>query len=482
MVNWKSLILLLILLFSSFTLVLPFATGTQSDSNVIFSDDFDRTQVDALKWVVVENTNMSGYPAWGGAINVKAGQIAFSSNGSTFPWVRTLNNPFPSVGDFAVEFSLTYKIIGDSGNGVRIFSNQQNPNVYDSANNIFTLWAHDEGETTGVILIELFNKVVYKDYVPGFKPTSPVHTYRLEYVKGNYTVYVDNRAVASMASQIRPTAIGLGHPPIPTLPYPPETTQTWAYWGWTSFSLDSIKVTALLPNENSLEPTNLSLTVNAALQIGLQFEVTGKLGSKNMVLPSQNIILSYNVPGTETWTPITSTTTDNEGAFSAFWIPTATGVFTIKAQYLGNTVYEGSQDCKNISVTQNDGNSVFLVESNSTLSAIMFNSASNEASFNVSGPSGTYGYIRCIIPKTLLPNPNLLNVHLDGNKTAYSITELSEGSWLLYLTYSHSSHTIMLGMQTLPQTDFTVYGVIVAAAILGLLAAGVIVFARNLNK
>jgi hypothetical protein len=220
---------------------------------------------------------------------------------------------------------------------------------------------------------------------------SPAHTYLLEYADGNYTVYVDNKAVASTASQIRPTAIGLGHPPIPTLPYPPETTKTWAFWGWTSFSLDSIKITATsnqvpTENDNDLEPTVQPL----------------------------------------------------------------------------------------------NGNATFLVESNSTLSVIAFNSETNEASFTVTGPSGTTGFIRCIIPKTLLSDPNLFNLYLDGNKTAeYSITEFSEDSWLLHFTYSHSSHTIKLTMQTPPQTDFTVYAAIVAATILGLLSSGLIVATRK---
>ncbi len=497
MTNLKGLALIFILAVSSLSFILPFVNG--SDSTVLFSDDFEGVQVDASKWVVTENTDRSGYPAWGGNVNVSDGHLSLSSNGSTFPWVRTVNNPFPATGDFAIEIKLTYTIIGDSGNGIRIYSNQKIANEYDSCTDLFTLWAHDEGETTGVIYIELFGKVVYKDYVPGFKPTSPAHIYRFEYSGGNYTVYVDNKAVATCASIVRPTAIGLGHPPISTLPYPPETTQRWAYWGWTSFNLDSIKVMSISggnsqPDQNGTQPTNttqkgptnISLQVSMAQQIGLQLDITGNLTSQNNPLPDQNVILYSNVPGTQTWTPITSTTTGINGEFSAQWIPTATGVLTLKAQYAGNAGYEGSQVCKNISITQNNNQAALMVESNSTLSAIIFNSETNEASFKVSGPSGTHGYIRCVIPKTLLSDASLLNVSLDNNTVAYSITEQSTDSWLLYLTYSHSSHNIKIGMQaaTQPQlpADFTVYAAIVAGAILAILAAGILVFARKLNK
>jgi hypothetical protein len=395
MVNWKSLILLLILLFSSFTLVLPFANGTQADSNVIFSDDFDRTQVDASKWVVMENTNMSGYPAYGGNISVSDGHIALSSGGSSFPWVYTKNNPFPASGDFSVEFNLTFTCLGDWGSCIRIFADSPTDDADKWTGCVLSIGAGDEDPTRGKITIELFGKEVHRIYVPGgFKPSADPHIFRLDYHQGNYTVYVDNTAVGTVKTDIRVSAIGLGHPPCYYVPFSPQKVEEWGYWGWTSFSLDSIKVTATSnetpdENDNDSEPTTQHL----------------------------------------------------------------------------------------------NGNATFLVESNSTLSAIAFNSETNEASFTVTGPSGTTGYIRCIIPKTLLSDPNMLNLYLDGNKTAeYSITEFSEDSWLLYFTYSHSSHIIMLAMQTLPQTDFTVYGVIVAAAILGLLAAGVIVFARNLNK
>lgn len=364
-------------------------TGFESqNSNVLFEDQFSGSRVDESKWEITENTNMSGYPAWGGQINVQNGYVSFSSNGSTFPWVRTVNNPFPATGDFTVEFNVTYTIIGDSGNGIRIYSNPQNPNLYDYANNIFTLWAHDEGETTGVILIELFNKLVYRDYYAGFKPTSPPHIYRLEYSDGNYTVFVDNEAVASNASQLRPTAIGLGHPPIPTLPYPPETTQTWAYWGWTSFNLDSITVNAL--SDETPQPT------------------------------------------------------------------------------------------------QDTNKTTFTVESNSTLSVITFNAQNNEASFNVSGPSGTYGYIRCIITKTMLQNASMLNVYMDNKTVEYSLTELSTDSWQLYFTYSHSSHTINIELQAQTQeqvpTDFTIYAIVLTIAILALLTSGILVLSKRHNS
>jgi len=78
----------------------------------LFSEHFDGAAVNSEKWVVQENTNMSGHPAYGGSVEVADGYLSFSINGSTFSWVYTRTTPFPSTGDFSVEFNLTYTCIG----------------------------------------------------------------------------------------------------------------------------------------------------------------------------------------------------------------------------------------------------------------------------------------------------------------------------------------------------------------------------------
>ena len=45
------------------------------------------------------------------------------------------------------------------------------------------------------------------------------HIFRLDYKEGNYTVYVDNKAVGTAESDIRASAIGMGHPPCYYLPF-----------------------------------------------------------------------------------------------------------------------------------------------------------------------------------------------------------------------------------------------------------------------
>jgi hypothetical protein len=86
---------------------------------------------------------------------------------------------------------------------------------------------------------------------------------------------------------------------------------------------------------------------------------------------------------------------------------------------------------------------VFLVESNSTVTALAFNSTSSEFSFTVSGSSGTTGYVKTTIAKNLTTNPENIKVYLDDNQLNYTVTS-NVDSWQLTFNYHHSTHTISI--------------------------------------
>jgi hypothetical protein len=199
---------------------------------------------------VKENgVNLSGYPAYGGSVQVADSCIALSSNGSTFPVVQSVVNPFPETGDFSIQFDVTYTVIGDWGDGVMLSSGtpyieRTNGSYFSSEtwkNRIFTLWAGDQGPDQGMIYIEMFNSLVWKTYVPGFRPAADVHQFKVGYIQGTYHVYVDGVQVASVASQSRPDTITLGHPAVYYLPNSNESVAAWSYWGWSSFKIDRIQ-------------------------------------------------------------------------------------------------------------------------------------------------------------------------------------------------------------------------------------------------
>jgi len=127
-----------------------------------------------------------------------------------------------------------------------------------------------------------------------------------------------------------------------------------------------------------------------------------------------NVILSYRVPGVSTWNLITTVTTESDGNFGAIWIPSATGYYTINASWVGNEVSAGANAAIDLAITPVAGQYVFSVTSNSTVSALAFNSTSRELSFTASGSSGTSGYVKVAIAKNLVSNATNIKVYLDG--------------------------------------------------------------------
>jgi hypothetical protein len=429
--------------------------STTSETSPFFFDHFEGDALDPSKWTAQENTQMSGAPAYGGNIKLADSNILLSSNGSSFPFVKTVTKAFPDTGDFAVQFNVTYTCIADMGAGIMLGKGipyMERPNfgnlssgppflyypVGDGtwANRIFTLWAADQGPEKGMIYIEMFNTLVWKTYVQGFKPSSPPHLYKLTYISGVYTVYVEDQQVAQVESKDRPDTIILGHAPIYYVPFGSASLG----WGWNSFQVDYIKVTPMNPSVLSVSAQSENS------QLGYRVNINGKLNTvEGNAIADENVVIYCSVPGTSTWSPIAATTTDGNGFFSVDWIPPATGKFTLRATWSGNDFYAANSDVLNISILQDSGQNLFTAESNSTLSSLAFNATSKEISFSVSGPTGSTGYVRFTISKALLGNQSDFKIYLDDRQVNFSVSTMGD-MFVFYFEYHHSSHTITIAL------------------------------------
>jgi hypothetical protein len=88
--------------------------------------------------------------------------------------------------------------------------------------------------------------------------------------------------------------------------------------------------------------------------------------------------------------------------------------------------------------------------------------------FTASGPSGTTGFSNVTISKTLIADVGGLKVYLDGTETSYAVSDLTT-SWLIYITYQHSTHKIAMNFAPPPSADYVSY--IALTTILGFIAA-----------
>jgi len=204
-------------------------------------------------------------------------------------------------------------------------------------------------------------------------------------------------------------------------------------------------------------------TDTASSLIGLSVNIQGTLkddygnGQEGDV-----IVVSYTFAGADTWFPISSATTDDAGQYSLQWIPTASGNFSVMAEWSGNQTYLGTQSVVSLSILPYLNQYVFSVESNSTISALAFNSTSFELTFTASGEPGTRGYAKVTIAKTLVANVQNILVYLDGNPLNYTYTS-TQSSWILNFDYPHSTHELTVNLiHAVPENMIPLLLVIIA--------------------
>ena len=200
------------------------------------------------------------------------------------------------------------------------------------------------------------------------------------------------------------------------------------------------------------ETTTLTISCSpSTTYVGFKVDITGKLtNSLTGGISGVTIVLNYQVPGVPTWNLIQSVTTKADGTFSVIWIPTATGYYLIEARWDGNDNWPpGAYNTVNLAITPYSDEYIFSVESNSTVSSLVFNSTSRELSFTLSGPTGTYGYVDIIIAKSLIANVADIRVYLNGTQTDYTVTS-ADNSWRLHFTYHHSTYKLIVRLGPTP--------------------------------
>jgi len=161
----------------------------------------------------------------------------------------------------------------------------------------------------------------------------------------------------------------------------------------------------------------------------------------NTVFTSASGILSLN-RSAMTWS---ATNTRWEYTCTATAIGTAS--FTISGVYdesHGLTMVNDTIGSQTIYV----GSTPFAVISNSTISELTFNSTSETLTFKVSGPKGTMGYTNVTMARTLIGDISELEIYLDGNQIDY-ITTSTEYTWLIHITYQHSTHEVVIVLDSL---------------------------------
>ena len=235
-----------------------------------------------------------------------------------------------------------------------------------------------------------------------------------------------------------------------------QTVSGVATYNTVAVSSQSNQTTVAGSSTSSNSNTPLPVTSKPDLAVSCQSSVTissfrveiaGNLTSNGTGLQGFPISLSYSVDEGKSWNELTSLGTDNNGNFLAVWLPSVTGNYLLKAEWAGNNNYSETSVVIAFAVFPFGEQSVFSVMSNSTISALAFNSTGGKMDFTISGPEGTTGYCDIYIPASLISDASNLNVFLDGKPISYNIVSLGN-SWLVSFNYHHSVHEVTMEMNT----------------------------------
>ncbi|MCL2135109.1 MAG: hypothetical protein FWH37_06105 [Candidatus Bathyarchaeota archaeon] len=225
---------------------------------------------------------------------------------------------------------------------------------------------------------------------------------------------------------------------------------------------------------------------------GFKVEISGTcLNNNNVGLANKTIQLYSSKDSGKTWEPLTIVNTDNEGRFNAIWMSTASGIFLIKAECPATTEYNKAVATINLAIEpalSNNNENVFTVTSNSTVSQLSFNSEDSELSFTASGETGTTGYVRVTMPKTLINDLTDLKVYLDGKELTFNSLQEAD-AWVITITYTHSTHSIIMYLNNaaaqnknnLP-LEWIIAAIIIACSMLAAAAIIIAVKKKTTNK
>ena len=253
-----------------------------------FNENFSLDCFDEDVWISEENE---------GTINFSDGKIILSGNfTSTFPFIKTNNNPIPTDGDYSIKFKIKYNSVTTKGTGVSFgIENPPNggadPPTSDpefSRRYLFGIWQDLYGKLYFQFSGECYNQDCSSTKLKKWETSSidlEEHEIQVTYINNIYKVIIDKDEVfVSDPINIRPSTIWFGNPSV-----------QGSGDAWTGFSIDYIIVSSI--NQVTFLPGMMTCWNGKALINGIE--------SDNWLLPIwskpyyQNLIDSFENAGFE---------------------------------------------------------------------------------------------------------------------------------------------------------------------------------------
>jgi hypothetical protein len=179
---------------------------------------------------------------------------------------------------------------------------------------------------------------------------------------------------------------------------------------------------------------------------GSRVQMNGQVTLNGNTVANAPVSISYSIDNGGSWRSLTMVTTESDGTYSVDWRPDVSGYYLIRATCDATSAMNAASKTVSLALTPDEKqDSVFTVNSNSTITQFAFDSTSGKLSFVASGPTDSTGYVEIYIPKTILSSISKLSASIDGREVSYDY-ESQADAWLITFSYTHSSHTIVMSI------------------------------------
>lgn len=211
----------------------------------------------------------------------------------------------------------------------------------------------------------------------------------------------------------------------------------------TATPTPTTKPTSTPRPEPSARPTLQMYLTSAESSNNPKVTVSGTLTYNHTGIEGAPIYAAYSANKGKTWQNFSLVQTHSDGSFSTVWVPNATGNYMVSTQWDGNLTLHWLNTSTSLVLTPDSAGNEFSVASNSTLSDLIYDSASRQLRFSTNGTSNTVGYLTICVPKALAADAQALQLKMDGASQTFGI-QSQDGVWVISCTYSQSSHDFVV--------------------------------------
>lgn len=167
---------------------------------------------------------------------------------------------------------------------------------------------------------------------------------------------------------------------------------------------------------------------------GISVTIRGVLTGLSGPIEGANIVISFRVPGTDTWTVLTSAATNSVGEYQAVWLPQATGNFTLKASWTGGDRQGPGEASATLVSSTPEGSAAFWVGSTANVTNLSIDRQARTVTFRLSNLGGAGSKVVLYLPKSFSNSIPTGSLKVNGRQVEYNAQEATT-AWIVSFNF-----------------------------------------------